>query len=69
MQGWTASTKHGVTRKRSTKRLKHTGYFALNLVFTHSLNLFVNTEYMVAGKVLLSYTNLFFQNDYEKMKK
>ena len=25
MQGWTATTKHGVTRKRSTERLKHTG--------------------------------------------
>ena len=24
-QGWTATTRHGVTRKRSTKRLKHTG--------------------------------------------
>ena len=25
MQGLTATTRHGVTRKRSTKRLKHTG--------------------------------------------
>ena len=25
MQGWTAITRHGVTRKRSTKALKHTG--------------------------------------------
>ena len=25
MQGWTATTRHGVKRKRSTKRLKHTG--------------------------------------------
>ena len=25
MQGWTATTRHGVTRKRSTKRLKHAG--------------------------------------------
>ena len=25
MQGWTATMRHGVTRKRSTKRLKHTG--------------------------------------------
>ena len=25
MPGWTATTRHGVTRKRSTKRLKHTG--------------------------------------------
>ena len=24
MQGWTAKTRYGVTRKRSTKRLKHT---------------------------------------------
>ena len=24
-QGWTATTKHGVTRKRSKKRLKYTG--------------------------------------------
>ena len=34
MQGWTATTRHGVTRKRSTKRLKHTG----NL-FTKNLNI------------------------------
>ena len=25
MQGSTVTTRHGVTRKRSTKRLKHTG--------------------------------------------
>ena len=25
MQGSTVNTRHGVTRKRSTKRLKHTG--------------------------------------------
>ena len=25
MQGCTATTRHGVTRKKSTKRLKHTG--------------------------------------------
>ena len=25
MQGWTATTRHGVTKKRTTKRLKHTG--------------------------------------------
>ena len=25
MQGWTATLRHGVTRERSTKRLKHTG--------------------------------------------
>ena len=25
MQGWTATTRHGVTRKKSTKRLHHTG--------------------------------------------
>ena len=25
MQGWTATTRYGVTRKRSTKRLQHTG--------------------------------------------
>ena len=25
MQGWTVTTRHGVTRKRSTKRLEHTG--------------------------------------------
>ena len=32
MQGWTATTRHGVTRKRSTKRLKHTGnLFTKNL--------------------------------------
>ena len=27
MQGWTATTRHGVTRKRSTKRLRDTGNF------------------------------------------
>ena len=33
MQGWTATTKHGVTWKRSTKRLKHTGnLFGRNLM-------------------------------------
>ena len=25
MQDWTATTKHGVTKERSTKRLKYTG--------------------------------------------
>ena len=25
MQGWTATVKHGITRKRSKKILKHTG--------------------------------------------
>ena len=25
MQGWTATTRHGITRKRVTKRLKHKG--------------------------------------------
>ena len=25
MKGWTATTRHGVTRKRNTKRLRHTG--------------------------------------------
>ena len=25
IQGWTATTRHGVTRKKSTKRLQHTG--------------------------------------------
>ena len=25
MQDWKATTRHGVTRKRSTKRLQHTG--------------------------------------------
>ena len=25
MQGWTATTRHGVTRKRNTKRLRRTG--------------------------------------------
>ena len=34
MQGWTAATRHRVTRKRNTKRLKHTG----NL-FRKNLNL------------------------------
>ena len=25
MQGWTATTRHGITRNRNTKRSKHTG--------------------------------------------
>ena len=25
MQGWTATTRHGVARKRNTKRLRHAG--------------------------------------------
>ena len=25
MQGWTATTRHGITRKKNTKRLRHTG--------------------------------------------
>ena len=33
MQGSTVTTRHGVTRKRSTKRLKHTGnMFKKNLL-------------------------------------
>ena len=36
MQGWTATTRHGVTRKRSIKRSKHT----VNL-FTKNLQLIV----------------------------
>ena len=33
IQGWTATTRHGVTRKRSTKRLQHTGnLFIKNLL-------------------------------------
>ena len=32
MQGWTVTTRHGVTRKRGTKRLRHTGnLFSKNL--------------------------------------
>ena len=35
MQGWTATKKHGVTTKRSTKRLKHTeNLFRKNLQLT-----------------------------------
>ena len=34
MQGSTVTTRHGVTRKKSTKRLKHTGnWFEKNLQF------------------------------------
>ena len=34
MQGWTATTRHGVTRKRNTKRLQHTrNQFRKNLQF------------------------------------
>ena len=39
MQGWTATTRHGVTRKRSTKRLKHAG----NL-FTKNLQLILDLK-------------------------
>ena len=32
MQDWKAATRHGITRKRSTKRLKHTrNFFRKNL--------------------------------------
>ena len=35
MQGWTAATRHGVKRQRSTKRWKHTGnLFRKNLQLT-----------------------------------
>ena len=30
MQGWTATTRHGVTRKRNTERLKHSGNLLRN---------------------------------------
>ena len=34
MHGWTATARYGVTRKRSTKRLKHTGsHFRKNVQF------------------------------------
>ena len=38
-QGWTATTRHGVTGKRSTKRLSHTGnLFRKNLQLKMSVN-------------------------------
>ena len=48
MQGWTSTTKHGVTRKRSTKRLKYTGksvnsklegYLCYKTIFCHKVAL------------------------------
>ena len=39
MQGWTATTSHGVLRKRTTKRLKHTrNLFRKNLQLKMSVN-------------------------------
>ena len=39
MQGWTANTRHGVTRKRKTERLQHTGnLFRKNLQLEMSIN-------------------------------
>ena len=39
MQGWTATTKHGVTGKRSTTRLRHIGnLFRTNLQLKDSVN-------------------------------
>ena len=32
MQGWTATRSYGVTRKRSTKRLKHIGNLFWNIL-------------------------------------
>ena len=40
MQGSTANARHGVTRKRSTKRLKHTVCFNLFVFLFHTRNLF-----------------------------
>ena len=41
MQGWTATTRQGVTRKRSTKRLKHKrNLFRKNL----KINVFLNSR-------------------------
>ena len=39
MQGWTATTRHGVTQKEAQKRLEHTG----NL-FTKNLQLIVSVN-------------------------
>ena len=40
MQGWTATTRHGVTRKRNTKRIRHTGsQFRKNLQLKDVLNI------------------------------
>ena len=39
MQGWTATTRHVVTEKRSIKRLKHTrNLFRKNLILLMSVN-------------------------------
>ena len=47
MQGWTATTKHGVTRKRSTKKIQH----AENL-FTKNLQLKDVNSRLKATKII-----------------
>ena len=47
MQGWTATSRHGVTRKRSTKKLKHTG----NPFRTYSSKMSVNSR-LKATKII-----------------
>ena len=45
MQGWTATMRHGVTRKRSTKRLEHTGnLFRKNLQLKNMLLLDLRSQ-------------------------
>ena len=46
MQGWTATTEHGVTRKRSTKRLQYT-----ENLFRKNLQLKVNSR-LKATKIM-----------------
>ena len=41
MQGWTATTRHGFTTKRSAKRLKHTGNISR---YWNEINNEINTE-------------------------
>ena len=71
MQGWIATTRHGVKRKRSTKKLKHTGnlfrnniklkddfYSRLKATKIIGQRKAFCRQYFVWGKELLTYTSL-----------
>ena len=51
MQDWTATTRHGVTRKRSARRLKHTGnLFKKNLQLKVSVNSRLRATYIIGQR-------------------
>ena len=41
MQGWTATTRHGITRKANTKRLRHTGNLFSGLFYNYFRKFFL----------------------------